>query len=156
LQAGETVLIHGGTSGIGTTAIMLAKAFGAKAIATAGSKEKCDACIALGADAAIDYKTQDFVAVTREKTGNKGADLIIDMVGGDYVDRNLDAAAVEVASCRSRPSRASRSNSPDQGHAEAAHLHRFHAPPASSCRQGGDADARSRPRSGFLEQGDCR
>jgi NADPH2:quinone reductase len=95
LQAGETMLIHGGSSGIGTTAIMLGKAFGAKVIATAGSKEKCDACLKLGADAAIDYKTQDFVAVTKEKTGNKGADLIIDMVGGAYVDRNLDAAAVE-------------------------------------------------------------
>lgn len=95
LQAGETMLIHGGTSGIGTTAIMLAKAFGAKVIATAGSKEKCDACLKLGADTAIDYKTEDFVAVTKEKTGGKGVDLIIDMVGGDYVDRNLDAAAVE-------------------------------------------------------------
>lgn len=95
LKAGETMLIHGGTSGIGTTAIMLAKAFGAKAIATAGSKEKCDACVTLGADFAIDYKTQDFVALTKEHTGGKGADLIIDMVGGDYVDRNLDAAAVE-------------------------------------------------------------
>jgi NADPH2:quinone reductase len=95
LQAGETMLIHGGSSGIGTTAIMLAKAFGARAIATAGSKEKTEACLKLGADAAIDYKTQDFVALTKEHTANKGADLIIDMVGGDYVDRNLDAAAVE-------------------------------------------------------------
>jgi NADPH2:quinone reductase len=95
LKAGETMLIHGGSSGIGTTAIMLAKAFGAKAIATAGSKEKCDACVKLGADFAIDYKTQDFVALTKEHTGGKGADLIIDMVGGDYVERNLDAAAVE-------------------------------------------------------------
>lgn len=95
LKAGETMLIHGGSSGIGTTAIMLAKAFGAKAIATAGSKEKCDACVKLGADFAIDYKTQDFVALTKEHTGGKGADLIVDMVGGDYVDRNLDAAAVE-------------------------------------------------------------
>jgi NADPH2:quinone reductase len=95
LKSGETMLIHGGTSGIGTTAIMLAKAFGAKVIATAGSKEKTDACITLGADFAIDYKTQDFVALTKEQTGGKGADLIVDMVGGDYVDRNLDAAAVE-------------------------------------------------------------
>lgn len=95
LQTGETMLIHGGSSGIGTTAIMLAKAFGAKAIATAGSKEKCDACVTLGADFAIDYKTQDFVALTKEHTGGKGADLIVDMVGGDYVERNLDAAAVE-------------------------------------------------------------
>lgn len=95
LQAGETMLIHGGSSGIGTTAIMLAKAFGATVFVTAGSKEKCDECLRLGADVAINYKTEDFVAVTKEKAKNKGADLIVDMVGGDYVDRNLDAAAVE-------------------------------------------------------------
>lgn len=95
LQAGETMLIHGGSSGIGTTAIMLAKAFGAAVFVTAGSKEKCDECLKLGADVAINYKTEDFVAATKEKTNNKGADLIVDMVGGDYVDRNLDAAAVE-------------------------------------------------------------
>ncbi|HMN51393.1 MAG: NAD(P)H-quinone oxidoreductase [Xanthobacteraceae bacterium] len=95
LRAGETLLLHGGSSGIGTTAIMLAKAFGAKVIVTAGSKEKCDACVKLGADVAVDYKTQDFVALTKEHTGGKGADLIVDMVGGPYVDRNLDAAAVE-------------------------------------------------------------
>ncbi len=95
LKAGETMLIHGGTSGIGTTAIMLAKAFGAKVIATAGSKDKTEACLKLGADFAIDYKTQDFVALTKEHTGGRGADLIIDMVGGDYFERNVDAAAVE-------------------------------------------------------------
>jgi putative PIG3 family NAD(P)H quinone oxidoreductase len=95
LKSGETMLIHGGSSGIGTTAIMLAKAFGARVIVTAGSAEKCAECIKLGADHAIDYRTQDFVPLTREATGGKGADLIVDMVGGDYVDRNLDAAAVE-------------------------------------------------------------
>ncbi len=95
LKSGETVLIHGGSSGIGTTAIMLAKQFGAKVIVTAGSPEKCDACRKLGADVAIDYKTEDFVAITKEATGKKGADLILDMIGGDYVDRNFDAAAVE-------------------------------------------------------------
>jgi putative PIG3 family NAD(P)H quinone oxidoreductase len=95
LKPGETILIHGGSSGIGTTAIMLAKAFGAKVIVTAGSPQKCEACKKLGADFAIDYKTQDFVAATKEATGGRGADLILDMVGGDYVERNHDAAAVE-------------------------------------------------------------
>lgn len=95
LKAGETLLVHGGSSGIGTTAIMLAKAFGAKVIVTAGDATKCDACKKLGADFAIDYKTQDFVALTKDATGGRGVDLILDMVGGDYADRNHDAAAVE-------------------------------------------------------------
>jgi putative PIG3 family NAD(P)H quinone oxidoreductase len=95
LKPGETLLIHGGSSGIGTAAIMLAKAFGAKVIVTAGSAQKCEACKKLGADFAIDYKTQDFVAATKEATGGRGADLILDMVGGDYVERNHGAAAVE-------------------------------------------------------------
>jgi NADPH2:quinone reductase len=95
LKSGETILIHGGSSGIGTAAIMLAKAFGAKVIVTAGSPQKCEACKKLGADYAIDYKTHDFVAATKEATGGRGADLILDMVGGDYVERNHDAAAVE-------------------------------------------------------------
>ena len=95
LKAGETLLVHGGSSGIGTTAIMLAKAFGAKVIATAGSAEKCEACRKIGADVAIDYNKEDFVAVTKEATGKKGAELILDMIGGDYVDRNFEAAAVE-------------------------------------------------------------
>ncbi len=95
LQAGETLLVHGGTSGIGTTALQLAKAFGARVIATAGSTRKCDACRALGADVAINYKEQDFVAGTKAATGGRGADLILDMVGGDYVARNYEAAAVE-------------------------------------------------------------
>jgi len=93
VKPGDWVLVHGGTSGIGTTAIMLAKAFGAKVITTAGSAEKCAAAKKLGADVAVDYKTQDFVAITREATGGKGANLIVDIVGGDYVDRNYDAAA---------------------------------------------------------------
>jgi NADPH:quinone reductase len=94
LKAGETILVHGGTSGIGTTAIMLAKAFGATVMATAGSDEKCAACRKLGADQAINYKTQDFVAETRTASGGKGIDLILDMVGGDYAARNHDAAAI--------------------------------------------------------------
>jgi putative PIG3 family NAD(P)H quinone oxidoreductase len=95
LKAGETVLVHGGTSGIGTTAIMLAKAFGARVIATAGSAEKCAAAVALGADAAIDYRTQDFVAETMRLTEGHGADVIVDLIAGDYVARNYDAAAIE-------------------------------------------------------------
>jgi putative PIG3 family NAD(P)H quinone oxidoreductase len=95
LKAGETLLVHGGSSGIGTTAIMLAKAFGAKVFATAGSADKCEACRKLGADVAIDYNKEDFVAVIKETTGKKGVELILDMIGGDYVDRNYEAAAVE-------------------------------------------------------------
>jgi NADPH2:quinone reductase len=95
LQAGETLLVHGGTSGIGTTAIQLASAFGARVIATAGSAQKCEACRALGADVAINYREQDFVAETKAATAGRGADMILDMVGGDYVRRNYDAAAVE-------------------------------------------------------------
>lgn len=95
LQAGETLLVHGGSSGIGITAIQIAKAFGAKVIVTAGSREKCDACIALGADRAINYKTEDFVSEVKAVTDGVGADVILDMVGGDYIDKNFDAAAVE-------------------------------------------------------------
>ncbi len=95
LKQGETLLVHGGSSGIGTTAIQLASAFGAYVIATAGSKEKCEACLGLGADRAINYRDEDFVASAMEATGGKGADVILDMVGGDYVERNWTAAAVE-------------------------------------------------------------
>jgi putative PIG3 family NAD(P)H quinone oxidoreductase len=93
VKSGDWVLVHGGTSGIGTTAIMLAKAFGAKVITTAGSPEKCAAAKKLGADVAVNYKSEDFVAKTKEATEGKGANLIVDIVGGDYVDRNYDAAA---------------------------------------------------------------
>ena len=95
LAAGETVLIHGGSSGIGTTAIQLAKAFGARVVTTAGSPEKCAACSKLGADVVINYKTEDFVAATKKATANHGADVVIDLIGGNYVDRNYEAAAVE-------------------------------------------------------------
>jgi NADPH2:quinone reductase len=95
LKSGETFLVHGGSSGIGTTAIQLAKALGARVITTAGSEEKCAACRKLGADVAINYKTDDFVAATKAATGDKGADVILDMVGGDYIARNYEAAAVE-------------------------------------------------------------
>ncbi len=95
LKGGETFLVHGGSSGIGTTAIQLAKAFGARVITTAGSAEKCEACRKLGADLAVDYKSEDFVAATKAATGGSGADVILDMVGGDYIERNYEAAAVE-------------------------------------------------------------
>jgi putative PIG3 family NAD(P)H quinone oxidoreductase len=95
LQTGERFLVHGGSSGIGTTAIQLAKAWGAIVFATAGSAGKAQACRDLGADVAIDYREQDFLAVVKEKTGGRGVDLILDMVGGDYVARNIDALAVD-------------------------------------------------------------
>jgi putative PIG3 family NAD(P)H quinone oxidoreductase len=95
LKAGETLLIHGGSSGIGTMAIQLAKAFGAKVIVTVGSKDKSDACLKLGADRAVNYKTEDFVTETKNATDGAGANVILDMVGGDYIERNYDAAAVE-------------------------------------------------------------
>jgi NADPH2:quinone reductase len=93
LRRGETLLVHGGSSGIGVTAILLGKAFGATVIVTAGSAEKCEACQALGADAAINYREADFVAETRALTGGRGCDVILDMVGGDYAPRNIEAAA---------------------------------------------------------------
>ncbi|WP_038933466.1 NAD(P)H-quinone oxidoreductase [Bradyrhizobium japonicum] len=95
LKASETLLIHGGSSGIGTMAIQLAKAFGAKVFVTVGSQDKIDACLKLGADRAINYKTEDFIAVVKAETNNTGANLILDMVAGEYVDRNYDAAAVD-------------------------------------------------------------
>lgn len=95
LAAGESFLVHGGSSGIGTTAIQLAHAFGAKVFATVGSADKQRACEALGAQRAIDYRSEDFVAVVKAETAGKGVDVILDMVGGPYVERNLQALAVE-------------------------------------------------------------
>ena len=95
LKEGETLLVHGGSSGIGTIAIQLAKAFGSKVIVTVGSKEKADACVKLGADRAINYKAEDFVAEVKAATADAGANVILDMVGGDYIERNYDAAAIE-------------------------------------------------------------
>ncbi len=95
LAAGETALIHGGTSGIGVTAIQLAKAFGARVIATAGSAEKCKACLDLGADHAIDYRTQDFVEEVKRATEGKLAHVVLDMVGADYFNRNLRCLAMD-------------------------------------------------------------
>jgi len=95
LKAGEWLLVHGGTSGIGTTAIQLAKAFGAHVAATAGSADKVAACRALGADLGIDYRKQDFVAEILAATGKRGVDVVLDMVGGDYAQRNIDCTAVD-------------------------------------------------------------
>jgi NADPH2:quinone reductase len=95
LRAGETFLVHGGSSGIGTTAIQLARAFGATVFATAGSKEKCDACESLGAAGAVNYRQEDFVRVLKAATDGRGVDVILDMVGGDYFGRNVDLLALE-------------------------------------------------------------
>jgi putative PIG3 family NAD(P)H quinone oxidoreductase len=95
LKAGESILIHGGSSGIGTTAIQLAHAFGARVFATAGSAAKCAACERLGAERAFNYREGDFVAAINEATNRRGVDLILDMVGGDYVSRNIEALATE-------------------------------------------------------------
>lgn len=95
LQPGETLLIHGGSSGIGTTAIQLAREFGSRVICTVGSDDKAKACEELGAERAINYRTEDFVAVAKDLTGGKGVDVILDMVGGSYVPRNIRALAVE-------------------------------------------------------------
>jgi len=95
LARGESVLIHGGSSGIGITAIQIAKAWGATVYCTVGSAEKAQACVALGADAAIDYRRQDFVAETLRLTGNRGVDVILDMVGGQYIEKNLKLLALE-------------------------------------------------------------
>lgn len=93
LRAGETLLVHGGASGIGTTAIQLGATLGARVFATAGSAEKCAACVRLGAERAIDYRNEDFVGVVATATGGRGADVILDMVAGDYVEKNFAAAA---------------------------------------------------------------
>ncbi len=94
LQAGETILIQGGTSGIGSTAIMLAREFGATVIATAGTDEKCQACLSIGANASINYKTQDFVTETLRLTDQRGVDVVLDIVGGDYVQRSINCIAI--------------------------------------------------------------
>ena len=95
LRPGETLLVHGGSSGIGTTAIQIATALGSRVVATAGSAEKCAACASLGAVRAINYREEDFVPAVKEATDGRGANVILDMIGGDYVSRNYDAAALE-------------------------------------------------------------
>ena len=95
LKPGEWLLVHGGASGIGTTAIQMGKLFGAKVIVTAGSAEKVRACEELGASRAVNYRTEDFVEAVKEATGGRGADVILDMVGGDYVEKDLRSAALD-------------------------------------------------------------
>ena len=95
LQPNDALLVHGGSSGIGTTAIQLARAFGSRVFATAGSAEKCAACERLGAERAIDYRAEDFVAIVRQLTGDRGVDVVLDMVGGEYFARNIEALATD-------------------------------------------------------------
>jgi putative PIG3 family NAD(P)H quinone oxidoreductase len=95
LQPGESVLIHGGSSGIGTTAIQLAKALGSRVFVTAGSKAKCDACVALGAEASINYKDEDFAERIKSLTGGRGVDVVLDMIGGPYAQKNLRCLAMD-------------------------------------------------------------
>ena len=95
LSAGETLLVHGGASGIGTTAIQMARARGVRVLATAGTPDKCAACVRLGAERAIDYRREDFAAVVRERTAGRGVDVILDMVGGDYLPRNIASLAAD-------------------------------------------------------------
>jgi len=95
LKPGKTILVHGGTSGVGTTAIQLARVFGATVFATAGSEEKCQACLKLGAEAAIDYKEKDFVREIKRLTGDQGVDFVLDIVGAPYTARNIECLAVQ-------------------------------------------------------------
>jgi putative PIG3 family NAD(P)H quinone oxidoreductase len=95
LKAGEVLLVHGGASGIGVAAIQLGRLVGARVFVTAGGAARCARCVELGAERAIDYRSEDFVAVVREATGGQGANVILDMVGGSYVGRNYEVAAVE-------------------------------------------------------------
>jgi len=109
LRAGETILVHGASSGIGTTAVMLARAFGARVIGTAGSAQKCEASIRLGADRAIDYRNEDFVTQALDATDGRGVDVILDIVGGDYLARDMRCLALDgriacIASARGRTS----------------------------------------------------
>ncbi|MBT5435620.1 MAG: NAD(P)H-quinone oxidoreductase [Rhodospirillaceae bacterium] len=99
LQAGETLLVHGGASGIGTTAIQLAQARGSRVFVTAGSDDRCRACEALGAERGINHRTENFVAVARELTDDKGVDVVLDMIGGDYITKNINVLAVEGRLC---------------------------------------------------------
>ena len=139
LKSGETLLVHGGSSGIGTTAIQLASVFGAYVITTAGSAEKCAACLKIGADRAVNYKEQDFVAAVKEATDGKGADVILDMVGGDYVARNYNAAAVEGRIVQiATQAGAVASHGFCQADGQAAHPYRLDAPAAHGGVQGRD------------------
>ncbi len=149
LQAGETLLVQGGSSGIGVTAIQLAKALGARVIVTAGSDDKCAACVALGADHAINYKAQDFVAEVKRLTGGRGADVVLDMVAGDYLGardrvpgRRRPAGGDRGAGRRVERDRRRRAA------AQAPGDHRLDAAPALGRLQGGAGARRCATRSG--------
>ena len=147
LKAGETILIHGGTSGIGTTAIQLAKAFGARVLTTAGSDEKCEAARKLGAEHAFNYRTEDWVAEGKRVTDGRGVTSILDIVGGDYMARNLDLLSVEgrllqIAFLKSRESGA-RFLGDD---AKARVDHRIDAAPADAGGEGRDRARSARAR----------
>ena len=143
LQAGETLLVQGGSSGIGVTAIQLAKALGAKVIVTAGSDDKCAACVALGADHAINYRTQDFVAEVKRLTDGRGVDVVLDMVAGDYVAREVECLAddgrIAIIAVQGGTKSAFDAGA---GAAQAAHDHRLDAAPALGGLQDGARRAR--------------
>ena len=142
LAPGETLLVHGGSSGIGTTAIQMARAFGARVFATAGSPEKCAACVALGAERAIDYKREDFVAAVREATGGRGVDVLLDMVGAPL---HRPEPGMPGRGGPARPDRrAARTEGraePPRGDAEASHRHGLDAPAPHGGREGRDRRA---------------
>ncbi len=146
LVAGESILVHGGTSGIGTVALQLAKAFNAGAIfATAGSRDKCHACEKLGATRGIDYKHEDFVAVIKQATANRGVDVVLDMIGGDYIQKNLEHPRGRGPPCQHRdPARRGRRGQFRPGDGQAFDPDRIGAPPAQRSRErrdGGGAQA---------------
>ena len=142
LKPGETLLVHGGSSGIGVAAIQLANALGSPVAVTAGNAEKCAACRSLGADLAVNYRTDDFVAAVREFTRDKGVDVILDMVGGDYVARNMEALAIEGRLVPHRlPGGQPRGGGPASDDGQAARHHRLDAAPP-----GGEAQGRHRRR----------
>jgi NADPH:quinone reductase len=122
LKKGETILIHGGSSGIGSTAIQLAKQAGARVITTVGSDDKCDFCRSLGADHAINYRTQDYVAEVKELTGKRGVDVILDMVGGDYIPRNIASLTTEGRLVQIAQATVDRAEGGDRGKAPCRHL----------------------------------
>ena len=148
LAAGERLLVHGGASGIGTTAIQLARAFGAIVFATAGSDDKCEACRSLGAAVAINYRTQDFVEVVRSETSAAGVDVILDIVGGDYFPRNIECLAMTRPAGADRPDGRAEGRAQPEGRPRSApDDHRLHA---SRAQRGGEGRARARGRDARL------
>ena len=137
LRAGERLLVHGGSSGIGTTAIQIASALGVRVFATAGSAEKCAACESLGAERAIDYRNEDFVAVVKEITGGEGVDVVLDIVGGSYAAaQSRSAPARRTAGADRRPGGVEIPDRPFRAHAQAAHHRGLHAQAPERGEQG--------------------